>query len=454
MPELIEKVLPHNLDAERGVLGSMLIEKDCALRGIDLLKENYFYSDVHQKIFRTISELVRKNKVIDLITITDELERNNQLEEIGGVSYLTELMNAVTTTAHFDYYIEIVKDRALLRNLISVSNQIIIDCYSNPEDPQFLLDKAQQSIFEISQYKQEKGFVPIKDLIPESISMIEKSRAHKGPISGISTGFVDLDEKITGLHPSNLIIVAGRPAMGKTSFILEIAQYVAINEKLPVAIFSLEMSCEELMLRMLCSLARVNIQKVRSSFLSSREFAALTKAAEQLEKAPIYIDDSSNLSLLEIKARTRRLKAEKGLGLTIIDYLQLLAGRSGKIEYRQQEISEIMRSLKVTSKELSIPIIAVSQLSRAPEQRGDRRPQLSDLRESGTIEQDADIVLFLYREEYYKDKKTERGLTDKDEKPEEGLTEVIIGKQRNGPTGTVNLTFIKEYARFENFKRG
>ncbi len=432
---------PQNISAEQAALGSMLLQEDAILHGVDILRPEDFYKKSHQIIFKCILELFEKSRGVDLVTLTEELNRVNLLEEIGGVTYLTNLINSVPTAANIEYYIKIIEEKSILRNLINSATKIISMGYEEKEDAKVLLDKAEHLVFEISQRNIRQSFVPIKELITDSYEKIEDLYHREEFITGVSSGFDEFDEITTGFQPSEFIVIAGRPAMGKTAFCMSIAQYASISKNTPVAIFSLEMSKSQLVQRMLCSEARIDAHNLRKGRLAEKDWAPLSMAAGRLASASIFIDDTAGITCLEIKAKARRLKAQHNLGLVIIDYLQLISS-SGRIENRQQEISEISRSLKGLARELNVPVIAVSQLSRAVEQRIERRPRLSDLRESGAIEQDADLVVFIYREEYYKPK------TEK-----KGIAEVIISKQRNGPTGKVELTFVKEYAKFENLAR-
>jgi len=432
---------PQNISAEQAALGSMLLQEDAVFHGVDILRPEDFYNKSHQIIFNCILELFEKSRAVDLVTLTEELNRINLLEKIGGVTYLTNLINSVPTAANIEYYIKIIEEKSILRNLINSATKIISMGYEEKEDAKVLLDKAEHLVFEISQRNIKQSFVSIKELITDSYEKIEDLYHREEFITGVSSGFDEFDEITTGFQPSELIVIAGRPAMGKTAFCMSVAQYASISKKTPVAIFSLEMSRSQLVQRMLFSEARIDAQNLRKGRLAEKDWAPLSNAAGRLSSAPIFIDDTAGITCLEIKAKARRLKAQHNLGLVIIDYLQLISS-SRRIENRQQEISEISRSLKGLARELNVPIIAVSQLSRAVEQRIERRPRLSDLRESGAIEQDADLVVFIYREEYYKPK------TEK-----KGIAEVIISKQRNGPTGKVELTFIKEYAKFEDLAR-
>jgi len=439
LPELttIERLPPQNLDAEQAVLGSMLLEEDALVQAAELLDEGSFYKDAHRKLFSALIGLYKANVPVDLVTVTDECKKRNWLDEIGGASYLAALTSAVPTAANVQYYCGIVKQKAILRSLIRASSQIASDCYEEALEPDLLLDKAETLIFDIASKKVKRDAVAMKDIIKSSIEMIDALYQRKGMITGLPTGFIELDQQLAGLQPADLIVVAGRPAMGKSSLALCVAEHAALVQKAGVAIFSLEMSKENLVQRMLCSHARINAHNVRSGMLSTSDWPTLTKAAGKLSEAPIFVDDSPSISVLELRAKARRLKSRHQISLVILDYLQLMS-ESSYADNRQQEISVISRSLKALARELNVPVIAVSQLSRAPERRESFRPRLSDLRESGAIEQDADVVLMLFREDYY---------NPSDEN--KGVAEVIVAKQRNGPTGTVKLAFIKEYTRFE-----
>ncbi len=427
------------------VLGAMLIEREAQAKVLDIVDENCFYKPAHQHVFRVIARLFSEGSAVDVVTVGEQLKNQKLLADIGGSSYLTDLTNVLPTAANVEHYARIIKDKAVLRQLISVSTRIVSSAYSQAGDVADLLDQAEHDIFGIAQSKAEKGFVPVADLVHDVIETVEKLYQRKTHVTGVSTGFTEIDAMTSGFQPSNLIIIAGRPSMGKTSFAMNIAEHVALVEKKPVAVFSLEMSREELMLRMLCSQARVDSHKVRRGYLEKKYWNTLTAAASQIAQSPIYIDDSSGLSVLEMRARARRLAAElsaKGtpLALIMVDYLQLMRGM-GKIESRQQEISEISRSLKALARDLRVPIMALSQLSRRPEEKGrEGRPQLSDLRESGAIEQDADLVAFIFREEVYKPQELDN----------QGKAKILIAKQRNGPTGEVELAFLREYTKFEN----
>lgn len=437
----LEKIPPQNLEAEIAVLGSMLIEEEAIAQAIEALKASFFYKDAHAKIFQSIVDLYGLSKAVDLITLTEELKRKNILDEVGGAAYLTELTLAVPTAANVQYYAKIVKEKAILRNLINAATQIVSQSYDAQQEAGQLLDKAEKSIFDISSSQLQGASISIKEIIKDSIETIEGFCRRKGHITGLPTGFDELDMMTAGLHGGDLIIVAGRPSMGKSAFTTCITEYIGVQEQKAVAIFSIEMAKEQLVQRMLCSHARVGLQETRSGFLTQSDWPKLVTAAGKLAEAPIFIDDSAGLTALELRAKARRLKSRHDIQLIIVDYLQLMSG-SGRIENRQQEISDISRGLKMLAKELGVPLIAVSQLSRAPERRDNSRPKLSDLRESGAIEQDADVVMLLFREEYYEPSDSNKG-----------IAEVIIAKQRNGPVGSKNLMFLSEYTRFENLSK-
>ena len=441
--ELTARIPPQNIEAEKSVIGSMLVEKEAIGKGIEVLgNEEPFYKEAHKKIYSAIVELFMKNEPVDLVTMTEDLRRKGNLEAIGGTAYLTEMINSVPTAANVEYYAKIVLEKATLRGLINACDEIKNLSYESTEEVDRVVDSAEKIIFSVTQEKIKQDFVPIKHIIKDSFQAIEELYAKKEHVTGIPTGYREFDLRTSGLHGSELIVIAGRPSMGKTSFALGIAHKAGVEEKIPVALFSLEMSREQLVQRMLCSEARVDAQKVRTGYLSESDWPKLTIAAGRLAEAPIFIDDTPAISVLEVRAKARRLKAEHNIALIVIDYLQLMSG-SGRIENRQQEISEISRSLKSLARELNVPVIALSQLSRAAEQRPSHKPQLSDLRESGAIEQDADLVAFIFREEYY----------EPDNPEVRGIAEINIGKQRNGPTGTLQLAFIKEYTRFENLAK-
>ncbi len=435
-----DKSLPHNADAERTVLGAVLVDNAAFNSAAEVLTRDDFYRESHRRIFEAMASLTERSQAIDLVTLKDELVRASALEAVGGAAYLGSLVDGVPRLTNVEPWSRIIKEKAVLRNLIHASNRIVQSCYEAEEDAAVILDRAEKSIFDIAERRIRQGFIALKEIVKESFRTIDQLSQSKDVVTGLPTGFVDLDERTSGLQKGDLIIVAARPAMGKTSLCLNIAQNASQRTGETVGVFSLEMSKEQLVLRMLCADARVDAHRLRTGNLGEKDWARLAKAYADLSASKIFIDDSATLTPLEMRAKCRRLKAEHGLALVVVDYLQLVSG-AGRVENRQQEIASISRSLKGLAKELDCPVIALSQLSRAPEARQDRRPQLSDLRESGAIEQDADIVMFIYREEEHKPTDENRG-----------LAEIIIGKQRNGPTGTVKLAFIKEFTRFENYE--
>lgn len=435
----IEK-LPQNTEAEQAVIGSMMLDSDAIGKVVEVLKGNDFYRIAHQKIFSAIIELYEQSQPVDLITLTENLRKKNLLEEIGGAAYLTTVLEGTDTTANVEHHARIVKEKSTLRELISAAGHIMSESMSDEKEADSVLENAERLILDVSREKIKQGFVPVKDILKGTFDNIEKLYRRKEYVTGLSTGFPKFDMLTAGLHKGDLIIVAGRPSMGKTSLCMTIAQNVAVAQKIPVAVFSLEMSREQLVQRMLCAEARVNAHDVRSGFIKESDWPKLTIAGGKLAESPIFIDDSSTMSELEMRIKARRLMSMQNIGLIIVDYLQLMQS-ARRAENRQQEITNICRSLKALAKELNVPVMVLSQLSRAVEARGDHVPQLADLRESGSIEQDADLVVFIYRKEYY----------EKEPSPEiENIAEIIIGKQRNGPVGTVELTFIKEYTKFEN----
>jgi replicative DNA helicase len=438
MDLLAQRVPPQSLEAEVSVLGGILLENEALNRVLEVIREGDFYRESHRKIFSAILDLYERNEPADLITLSEVLKKRGSFEEVGGIEYLNSLVNSVPTAANISYYAKIIKEKSILRKLINRATEIVSQGYGDAGDVDEFLDRAEHSIFEISEDRVRPSFHPIKDIIKSSFKTIEKLYEKRQLITGVATGFSRLDELTSGLQPSELIIVAGRPSMGKTAFALNIAQHAAIEARVPAAIFSLEMAKEQLALRMLCSEAKVDAHRLRGGFLSESDWPKLTRAAGNLSEAPIFIDDTPGLTALEMRAKSRRLKAERNLGLIIVDYLQLMRGKANS-DTREQEISDISRSLKALAKELTVPVIALSQLNRRVEERGDRRPQLADLRESGAIEQDADVIIFLYREEVY---------SKSDEN--KGRAEIIIGKQRNGPTDKFELAFLDKYTCFEN----
>ncbi|MDE2772296.1 MAG: replicative DNA helicase [Gemmatimonadota bacterium] len=438
---------PASPEAELSVLAGMLIDRDAAARALEHVNDSMFFREAHRRIFRAMTRLFERGDAIDVITASEELKKTDELEGIGGLEYLAQLLDAVPTAANIEYHARIVRERALLRRLIDASQQIVRDAYDQGErEVDEILDQAESRIFQVAQSRAREGFVWIKEILWPTFEHIERLQESATGITGVATGYRDLDRLTTGFQKGDLIVVAARPAMGKTSLVMNIAQNSAIEQKVTVAIFSLEMSKEQLVQRLLCSESRVDAQKLRRGRLSPEEYQRLAASAGHLNTAPLWVDDSPGTTVLEMRAKARRLKAETDLGLLIIDYMQLMSSAT-RAENRVQEVSEISRGLKSLARELDVPVIALSQLSRAPEQRTDRRPQLSDLRESGSIEQDSDLVMFLYRPEYY------YGPLDKDGNSLEGQAELIVAKQRNGPTGTVALYFQKAYTRFDSVAR-
>jgi replicative DNA helicase len=448
-----ERTPPYSEAAEQAVLSAMLLDSDALLRATEYVDESMFYRESHRRVFRAMIALSERGEVIDPLTLSEELSRKNELEAAGGREYVAYLVDVVPTAANVEYHAKIVREKALRRRLIEVSTSIVSEAFDSALPAAELLDAAEHSIFEVNQSRGTEGFTRVKELMYEAMERIEQLHLAGESVTGVPSGFRDLDEITAGFQPSELIIIAARPSMGKTAFILNIAQNAALDAKTPVAFFSLEMSKQSLLQRMLTSEARVDAQRLRKGKLRDDEFVQLGRAAGLLSQAPVWIDDTPAISLLEMRSKARRLKAENNIGMIVVDYLQLMVGPPSS-ENRQQEISTISRSLKALARELRVPVVALSQLSRAPEQRaGDnKRPQLSDLRESGAIEQDADVVMFLYRQEYYDVLEgKDPNAPDKDGKTSAGMAEVIIGKQRNGPTGNVNLFFNRQYTRFENF---
>jgi len=436
MSDTAQRLPPQNLEAEQSVLGAMLIDKEALIQAAEILTPEDFYRENHQQIFQALLDLFNKGEPADLVTASEELESKNLLEKVGGASYLASLANMTPTSAHAKYYAEIVKEKSLLRRLIQAATTIVGKCYGNVEDVREFLDEAEQIIFDVAKSRDTRSFIHLKDALEQTFEKLERLYERKSGVTGLSTGFPDLDNLTSGLQDSDLIIIAARPSMGKTTLALNIAHQIAVNERLPVAFFSLEMSGEQLAQRLLCAYAEIDAQRLRRGFLSAEDWPKLTQAVGPLSEAPLYIDDTPAISVLEMRAKARRLKMEKGLSAIFVDYLQLMRG-SEKTENRQQEISAISRSLKALAKELSCPVVALSQLSRAVEQRQDKHPILSDLLESGGIEANADVVMFIYREDYYNPE------TDK-----KHIAEVIVAKQRNGPTGKVDLYFMDRFNKF------
>ncbi|HBM76281.1 MAG TPA: replicative DNA helicase [Clostridiaceae bacterium] len=435
------RVPPNNMEAEQSVIGAMLLDKNAISEASEILRGDDFYKEAHKLIFESIMELYDKNEPVDLVTLVDNLRKKNILEAVGGITYISNLLESVPTTANIRYYAKIVEDKSTLRKLIKSSSETIDKCYTGAEDVPSILDKTEKDIFDISQKAVTHDIEPMSRILEKGFDEIEKLYQNKGAITGVPSGFPELDIKTSGFQKGDMILIAARPSMGKSAFAMNIAQYAAIRNNNSVAVFSLEMSKEQLAYRMLCSEANIDMLKLRTGNLDDDDWVRLAQCAGPLASAKIFLDDTPAISITEVRSKCRRLKIEYGLDLIIIDYLQLMQGR-GKTENRQQEVSEISRSIKALAKEMDTPVIAISQLSRAPEARTDHRPMLSDLRESGSIEQDADLVSFLYRDDYYN--------KDTDKK---NIAEVIIAKQRNGPTGTVELAFIGKYAKFGSLDR-
>ncbi|MEK3884277.1 replicative DNA helicase [Paenibacillus sp. PL2-23] len=439
---MFDRVPPQNMEAEQAVIGAILLQPEALITAMERVRSEDFYSSGHQRIYEAMIELAEANQPVDLVTLTAHLQDQGLLEETGGVSYLAKLANAVPTAANVDYYAQIVEEKSMLRRLIRTATNIVTDGYANSEDVGVLLSDAEKKILEISNRRSSSGFVSIRDVLMEVFEKVEFLYSNKGGSTGIPSGFVDLDRMTAGFQRSDLIIVAARPSVGKTAFALNVAQNVGVRAKETVAIFSLEMSAAQLVQRIICAEANVDATRMRTGTLEGDDWEKLTMAIGALSEAEIYIDDTPGITVADIRAKCRRLKKERGLGMILIDYLQLIQGRGKAGENRQQEVSEISRTLKMIARELEVPVIALSQLSRGVEQRQDKRPMMSDLRESGSIEQDADIVAFLYRDDYY-DKESEK----------KNIIEIIIAKQRNGPVGTVELVFLKQYNKFVSLDR-
>ena len=436
----VGKVPPQNIEAEQAVLGSVLLDSESLYAVSEILHPEDFYEKAHRLIYEVVLLLSETGSAIDLVTVTEELRRHDKLEEVGGPAYIASIAGSVPSSANAAYYANIVAQKSTLRALISASGEIAAKCFEQEEEVEDLLDEAEQKIFGITQRRSREGFTPIKKVLEETFEAIERLSQHKGEVTGVPT-FTDLDKLLSGLQKSDLIICAARPGMGKTSFCLNIAQNAAVKHGKSVAIFSLEMSKEQVVQRMLSSQAMIDQQKLRTGYLNDKDWENLVKAMGVLSEVPVYIDDTPALTAMQVRAKARRLKAEKGLDLVIVDYLQLMQGHR-RADSRQQEIAMISRSLKSLARELKTPVLALSQLNRGVEQRQDKRPVMADLLESGAIEADADVVLFLYREEYYNKDTTERG-----------IAEVIVGKHRNGPVGVVKLGFFPEYTQFVNLAR-
>jgi len=432
-----DRLPPQSLEAEQSVLGAVLLENNSLLKCLDIINEGDFYREAHRRVFSAMLDLFDKGEAIDLVTVGENLQRTGGLDIVGGASYLASLASQVPTAANVIYHAKIVREKALLRSLLRSSTDIASKVYEDAEEAEELLDFAEKIIFEISDKRIKSSFVHIRSEIKNSFKMIEDLYGRKETITGAPTGFGGLDEKTAGLQKGDLVIIGGRPSMGKTALALNMAQHLAVVNHEPVAVFSLEMSTSQLVMRLLCSEARVDSSRVRKGFVEKQEWTKLTNAAGRLHEAPIFIDDSANIGVLEMRAKARRLKMEHGLSLVVVDYIQLMRGRSN-MERREQEISDITRSLKALAKELDVPVIGLSQLNRGVEMRTDKRPTLADLRESGAIEQDADVIIFLYRDSVYSKNREDRS------------AELIVAKQRNGPTGTVKVTFLDKSTRFED----
>jgi len=436
--EELKRIPPQQIEAEQSLLGGILIDNEGLPSALEILKGDEFYRDAHRTIFRAVQELFERNEPVDLITVTDLLTEKNQLEAVGGATYLAALTGMVPSSTNVQTYAKIINEKALLRRLIQSAQQIMSWCYEGGKNVDEILDHTESAIFSITENRVRSSYFPIKEIVKKSIEVIESFQENREMVTGVPSHFTDLDKLTAGFQPSDLIIIAGRPSMGKTALALNIARNAALESGTPVGLFSLEMSKEQLAMRLLCSEARVDSHKIRTGFLSRQECAKMLMAAGYFMDAALYIDDTPAISSLELRAKARRMKADRGLGLIVVDYLQLMRSREGA-ERREQEISEISRSLKALAKELNIPVIALSQLNRKVEERHDKRPQLSDLRESGAIEQDADVIAFIYRDEVYNTSTTDKG-----------IAEISISKQRNGPTGRVKLAYINAYTRFEN----
>ena len=436
------KIPPNDIEAEQAVIGSMLTDKEAVAAAIEVLKPEDFYRDDNRIIYEAILSLYSRSEPIDIITLKSELSSMGKFEAVGGLEYIAELPDKVPTTANVEQYIKIVEEKSVLRNLIKTANEIITLGYDQTQEVDGIIDNAEKKIFEVMQRKNQKGYTPIKDILVETFTELEQLYNQKQRVTGVPTGFTDLDFRTAGLHNSDLILVAARPAMGKSAFALNIATNAAVKAHIPVVIFSLEMSKEQMTSRILCSEAMVDSNKVRTGKIDDEEWAKLAAASGELSEANIYIDDTPGISIMEIRAKCRKMKLEKNIGLVVIDYLQLVQGSGKRGSSREQEIAEISRSLKILAKEINVHVIALSQLSRAPEQRPDHRPMLSDLRESGSIEQDADIVMFLYRDDYYNENSEKKN-----------IAEVILAKHRSGSTGTVELLWLGNYTKFANIDK-
>jgi replicative DNA helicase len=439
-----ERTLPHNLEAERSVLGAILVHNDAFNTAAQVIDGRDFYRDAHRRIFDRMVTLSERGAAIDFITLKEELSRGGELEDVGGPAYIASLVDGVPRATNVEYYAKIVKEKATLRNLIYAANKILVNAYEADQESDLILDDAESSIFAVADDRLKAGFVAMRDLVNESFPKIEQLFEHKRLVTGVPSGFVDLDEMTRGFQPGDLVIIAARPSMGKTSLILNIAQHVAVQPEMTVGFFSLEMSKESLFIRLLTSEAQIDSHRLMSGHIGERDYGRISQALEKLSGMRLFIDDTANVGILEMRAKSRRLQKEHGLDLIVVDYIQLMSAR-GRYENRTLELASISRSMKGLAKELSVPVVILSQLSRAPESRSDHRPQLSDLRESGALEQDADVVILIYRDDAY----------NRDpNNPDAGTAELILAKQRNGPTGIVRLAFLREQTRFANLAPG
>jgi len=439
-----ERTLPHNLEAERSVLGAILVHNDAFNTAAQVIDGRDFYRDAHRRIFDRMVTLSERNEAIDFVTLKEELSRGGDLDNVGGPAYIASLVDGVPRATNIEYYARIVKEKATLRNLIYAANKILTNAYEADQEPELILDEAESSIFAVADDRLKAGFVPMRDLVKENFPKVELLFEHKRLVTGVPSGFVDLDEMTRGFQPGDLVIIAARPSMGKTSLVLNVAQHVAVQPDFTVGFFSLEMSKEALFIRLLTSEAQIDSHRLMSGAIGQKDYGRISHALETLSAMRLYIDDTANIGVLEMRAKARRLQAEHGLHLLVLDYIQLMSAR-GRHENRTLELASISRSLKGLAKELNVPIVILSQLSRAPEARADHRPQLSDLRESGALEQDADVVILIYRDDAY----------NRDpNNPDAGIAELILAKQRNGPTGVVRLAFLREQTRFANLAPG
>ena len=439
-----ERTLPHNLEAERSVLGAILVHNDAFNTAAQVIDGRDFYRDAHRRIFDRMVTLSERNEAIDFVTLKEELSRGGDLDHVGGPAYIASLVDGVPRATNIEYYARIVKEKATLRNLIYAANKILTNAYEADQEPELILDEAESAIFAVADDRLKAGFVQMRDLVKESFPKIELLLEHKRLVTGVPTGFVDLDEMTRGFQPGDLVIIAARPSMGKTSLVLNMAQYIAVQPGLTVGFFSLEMSKESLFIRLLTAEAQIDSHRLMSGAIGQKDYGRISHALESLSAMRLFIDDTANIGILEMRAKSRRLQAEHGLSMIVLDYIQLMSAR-GRYENRTLELASISRSLKGLAKELNVPIVVLSQLSRAPEARADHRPQLSDLRESGALEQDADVVILIYRDDAY----------NRDpNNPDAGTAELILAKQRNGPTGIVRLAFLREQTRFANLAAG